>query len=274
MSTGITSHCGALIATFVVLTGAAILRNGAALADPNQDQQFLALLDKEEIPAVEGVPNLIATAHKVCRKLDGGMPADTLVGAMTDNAYKNDPIERAYPRGRVMRTMSRFITASVGAYCPYDERNIASIMARPTSGSTEPTFRVAAYTRDVAGPGIALRTSAPEAHGAMLASLIGTLPSGGIADPNPPLPTPPPAAQIQTPHRAIAAQPPPKRTPPPPQQPPPPPAVGLQPGGASGGAGGGAGGGGGDAGGGNGGGGPAEPSPAQDMSPGYVRLAP
>jgi hypothetical protein len=63
MFTGITSHAGTLVTAIVVLTGAAILRGGTAAADPNQDEQFLELLDKEDIPALQNVPSLIATAQ-------------------------------------------------------------------------------------------------------------------------------------------------------------------------------------------------------------------
>ena len=101
MFTGITTHAGSLVTAIVVLTGAAILRGGAAAADPNQDDQFLALLNQEDIPALEGVPSLIATAHKVCRKLDGGMPVDSLVDAMVNNAYNTDPSPHLYPPARL-----------------------------------------------------------------------------------------------------------------------------------------------------------------------------
>ena len=97
--TGTTSHSGALVTTIVVLTGAAILRGGAAAADANQDDQFLALLDEEGIPAVENVPSLIDTAHKICRTLDAGMPADGLVDAMVGHAYSIDPTLGRYPPG-------------------------------------------------------------------------------------------------------------------------------------------------------------------------------
>ncbi|WP_139822439.1 DUF732 domain-containing protein, partial [Mycobacterium lacus] len=69
-----TNLAGALVAAVVVLTGGAILRGGTAAADPNQDEQFLALLNEKEIPAVANVPSVIAAAHKVCLKLDAGMP--------------------------------------------------------------------------------------------------------------------------------------------------------------------------------------------------------
>lgn len=79
MFTGIASHAGALGAALVVLIGAAILHDGPAAADPNQDDRFLALLEKKEIPAVANVPRVIDAAHKVCRKLDGGMPVNDIV---------------------------------------------------------------------------------------------------------------------------------------------------------------------------------------------------
>jgi uncharacterized membrane protein YgcG len=291
MFIGITGHSGALVTAIVVLTGAAILRGGAAAADANQDDRFLALLDQEGIPALGGVPSLIDTAHDVCRTLDAGMPAAGLVDAMVNNAFGIDPAERQYAPGRLARTEARFITAAVGAYCPYDQGKIASIKANRTGWNES-------MGRGVTG----IRTAA-------FASLIGAAPSGEITDPDPPqIPaTSPPVAQIRTPQRPAAAPPPPKRPPPPVQKPPPPPqqvvdpppqeppppaqkppppppqveppAVGPQPGGAPGSGGGGGNGGAGSGGGANGGngggstggtggGGPVDPSP------GFVRLAP
>ncbi|MCV7443987.1 hypothetical protein AWB91_03385 [Mycobacterium paraense] len=254
MFIGTTGRSGVLITALALLTGAAILRGAAAAADPNQDDRFLALLDQEGIPALQGVPNLIETAHDVCRTLDAGMPAAGLVDAMVNNAFGIDPAEREYAPGRLARTEARFITAAVGAYCPYNQGKIASIRANRTgwNGSTR---------------------------------RIVVVPSGEITDPNPPqIPTPPPAAQIQAPRQPVAAPPPPKQPPPPAQKPPPPrqvaepppqapppPAAGPQPGGAGGGSGGASGGGGGNGGGNTGGGGVGvQPDP----SPGFVRLAP
>jgi Protein of unknown function (DUF732) len=91
MFTGITTHAGSLVTAIVMLTGAAILRGGAAAANANQDDQFLALLNEEGIPALSGVPSLIATAHDVCRALDGGVPVGTVVKALVNFAYSNDP---------------------------------------------------------------------------------------------------------------------------------------------------------------------------------------
>jgi Protein of unknown function (DUF732) len=160
MLTGTTSHSGALVTAIVVLTGAAILRGGAAAADSNQDDQFLALLDQEGIPALRGVPSLIATAHDVCRTLDAGMPAAGLVDAMVNNAFGIDPSEREYAPGRLARTEARFITAAVGAYCPYDRGKIASIGVNPT-GWDEPTLRVTADMGKAVNSGSDLRESPP-----------------------------------------------------------------------------------------------------------------
>jgi hypothetical protein len=286
MFTGITRHAGALVTAVVVLTGATILSCGAAVADPNQDDQFLALLDQEEIPAVKNVPSVIAAGHKVCRKLDDGTPVDDIVDAMRNDAYNIDPVVRRHPV-RVTSTVTRFITAAVGAYCPYDQSKIASMAANPMRGSSESTHPVAAYWPNVFNSGV-------------LASLIRAVPSGEITPPNPPqIPAPPPpTAQVQTPQRTNAAPPAPQQPPPTPQRPPPlpqdppppaqeppsppeqapapqqpqsppqqaePPAAAPQPGGAPDG-------GSGSSGGGNGRGDPAEPSPS--MPPGFVRLAP
>src|ERR1700756_2720367 len=142
-----TTHAGSQVTAIVVLTAAAILLGGAAAADPNQDDQFLALLDKGGIPALEGVPSLIDTAHKVCRNLDAGMPVDTMVDALVNYAYSVDPSERLYAPGRLARTEARFIIAAVEAYCPYDQGKIASVMANPP-GWNEPPPREAAYMQN------------------------------------------------------------------------------------------------------------------------------
>jgi len=161
MFTGITTHAVSVVTAIVVLTGTAILRGGAAAADSNQDDQFLALLDEKGIPALEGVPSLIDTAHNVCRTLDAGMPVDALVDAMVNDAYGIDSTERLYAPGRLARTEARFITAAVEAYCPYDQSKIASIMANPAPGWNESTHRVAAYMHNAVNSGGDLREPPP-----------------------------------------------------------------------------------------------------------------
>lgn len=305
--TGTISHAGVLATAIVLLSGAAVLRGGAASADSNEDDHFLALLDQEGIPALEGVPSLVDTAHKVCRALNAGIPADRVVEAMVDYAETNDPPERLFAPGRLARTEGRFITAAVGAYCPYDRSKIALIVTDPASRWTDPPHRIADDIRNAVNS----RDDLPEphfphggapavghsggyrsdvdVHGAALTAQIGPHPGGEITQPNPPqVPAPPPpVAHLQTPPQPIAAPPRPQLAPPRPQQPPPPPAVAPRPGAAPGN---------GDSGDGVGGGLPAEPAPAPPeapapppappappvpppappppMAPGFVRLAP
>ncbi|WP_036444829.1 DUF732 domain-containing protein [Mycobacterium kansasii] len=349
MFTGIASHTGVLVTAMVVLIGGAIVYGGAAVADPNQDEQFLALLEEKEIPAIENVPRVIAAAQKVCRKLDGGMPVKDLLDGLINDAYNIDPAVRQYP-ARLTTTVTRFITAAVQIYCPYDHSKIASIMANRAAASAEPRRRHASHAHNTVNSGSDLREpplsdmismsalwqEPPDAvrlphttdggafvagrlrdgqsdwdpHGAVLASLIGTVFAGDPLVPNPPqLPSPPPTVQILTPPAPIAPRPPsqqpppppqepppqelpppPQEPPPPPQQPPPPPqepppppqqvepsAAAPQPGGTGGNGGSGGGGGGGSGRGGNGansGGDPVEPPPVRPASPGFIQLAP
>lgn len=301
MFTGITSYTGALVTAVGVLTGAATMGGGAVAADPSQDDQFLALLDKEEIPAVENVPSVIAAGHTVCRRLDGGMPVDDMLDAMRNDVYAINPRMRLH-RARVTTTVTRFITAAVETYCPYDQGKIASIAANPAPAPGEPMHPVAVYTagryRD--------DRSHYDARGTVLASSIEAAPAGEITPSNPPqIPVPPPpTAHIRTPPRVNAAppprqqppSPPEEKPPPPPEQPPPSPPeeklpppeenplpspeqvlpsspeqapppqqveppVSPQPGSAGGSSS-------------NGGGAPAEPPRRPRMPPGFVRLAP
>jgi Protein of unknown function (DUF732) len=206
----------ALVTAVVVLTGGIILGGGAAAADPNQDDQFLALLDKKEIPALDGVPDLIALAHRICSKLDGGMPVDAVVGDMRKNAF-TDPGGQQYAPRRIATTINRFIAAAVEAYCPGDQSKIASIMADRAPGSNAPMDSVAAYT-----PAAWQEPSGSPVVRLRFAPLIGAVPSGEMTPDPPQIPAPPPPAQILTPPKAIAAPPAPKQSLPAPQQSPPP----------------------------------------------------
>jgi Protein of unknown function (DUF732) len=114
--TGITSLADALVGVSVVLT-AAIICAGAASADPSQQDQFLALLQQEQIPAIDNVPGLIARAHEICGELDGGGSVETVVNDEMNSAYGDNPGLHFYP-GRVRKTAVRFVTASVDVYCP------------------------------------------------------------------------------------------------------------------------------------------------------------
>ena len=174
MFTGITTHAGCLVSGVAALTGAAILCGGAASADQNQDDQFLALLSQEGVPAISGVPDLIRTAHKVCSELDGGVPADTVVDQLVNNANIITP--GADP-GRLRRTETRFVIASAGAYCPNHQVGFAN-----RNGST---------------------------HRVKLASFIE---GANVTNPVPPIPQVP-NAQTLKPQRALAPAPP-KKAPP------------------------------------------------------------
>jgi Protein of unknown function (DUF732) len=143
MFTGITTHASYPVTAFVVLTGAAILGGGAASADSNQDDQFLALLSQQGIPALSGVPDLIKTAHQVCGELSSGVPTDTVVSEFEEFANNVTP---GRDPGRVHRSAIRFVSASAGAYCPnhqvgFTKRNGQSYRVELTSfveGATNP----------------------------------------------------------------------------------------------------------------------------------------
>ena len=120
--TGITSLADALVSASVVLT-AAIICAGPAGADPSQQDQFVALLEQEQIPPIDNVPALIARAHQICGELNGGTPVDTLVNDEMNRGYADNPRLHLYP-DRVRRTAVRFITASVDVYCPSHQREL------------------------------------------------------------------------------------------------------------------------------------------------------
>jgi len=280
---GVPSHAGVLVTAMVLLSGAAVLRGGAAAADASQDDQFLALLDQEGIPALDNVSSLVDTAHKVCRALNAGIPADRVVDAMVDYAYSVDPAERRYAPGRLARTEARFIIASVGAFCPNDQSKISLLVINPASRWTDPTHRVADDIRSAVNS--RSDRSGVDEQQVFLTSLIGAVPAGEVAQPAPPQvpPQPPQSAHLQAPPpRPVAAPPRSQRVPPPTQKPPPPPVVAPEPGPAAGSGGCGVNGGG-DGSGSAGGGLPAPPpapppppppAPAPHSSPGFVRLGP
>jgi hypothetical protein len=113
-----TSLAEALVSVSVVLT-AAITCAGAARADPSQQDQFVALLEQEQIPPTDDgeVAGVVARAHYICGQLNGGTPAGTLVDEEMNRGYEDNPRLRLVP-DRVRRTAVRFITASVDVYCP------------------------------------------------------------------------------------------------------------------------------------------------------------
>ncbi|WP_409426293.1 DUF732 domain-containing protein [Mycobacterium sp. SMC-11] len=286
---GVTMAAAAVIA-------AGTLPYGAAAADPNQDDQFLAVLQEKQIPAMENVSTVVAAGHTVCRKLDDGIPARTVLDGLNNDAYGMNPDLREQS-DRLSATMSRFIAAAVEVYCPGDQGKIASLAAGRTWQSNGPAhlFLVAKYR-----PGT-------DIHGAVLGSPVGTIATGDASQPKPPKIPPPqaPKAKIPRPPGAVTKPPPRQQTPPPPQQPPPPQAPpeqlpppqqlpppppeqppppaqdlpapgGPQSGSATDGSGPGSGGGanGGAGGGGADNGSPAEPPPAPPRPPGMIQLVP
>jgi len=201
---GVTMAAAAAIA-------AATLPYGAAVADPNQDGQFLAVLQEKQIPAMENVSTVVAAGHTVCRKLDDGVPARTVLDGLNNDAYGMNPDLREQS-DRLSATMSRFIAAAVEVYCPGDQSKIASLAAGRTWRTTGPAhlFVVANY-----------RPSA-DIHGAMLGSPVDTVATGDASQPKPPKIPPPQAPKAKIPRPPVAAtKPPPRQQPPPPQQPPP-----------------------------------------------------
>jgi Protein of unknown function (DUF732) len=114
--TGLIGLADALVNALVVLT-AAIICAGAAGADPSQQDQFVALLEQEQIPPIDNVPGLIARAHQICGELDGRTPVETVVNDEMNFAFGENPALHLRP-DRVRRTAIRFITASVDVYCP------------------------------------------------------------------------------------------------------------------------------------------------------------
>ena len=108
----------ALLSASVVLT-TAIICAGAAGADPSQQDQFLALLEQEQIPPTDAseVPGVVARAHQLCGELNGGTPVEALINEEMDRGYADNPGLHLYA-ARVRRTAVRLVTASVDVYCP------------------------------------------------------------------------------------------------------------------------------------------------------------
>lgn len=113
---GTTRVADALVSASVMLT-AAVIYAGAAGADPSQDDQFVALLQQEQIPAIDNVPGLVYRAHEICGELDGGASVQTVVQEEMNRVYGDNPSLRLLAP-RVRRTAVRFVIASVDVYCP------------------------------------------------------------------------------------------------------------------------------------------------------------
>ena len=117
MRTRITSLADTLVGVSVVLTAAIICAGAAGADDPSQQDQFLALLQQEQIPAIDNVPALVYHAHEICGELDRGASVETEVTEVMNRAYGDNPALHSFP-ARVRKTAVRFVTASVDVYCP------------------------------------------------------------------------------------------------------------------------------------------------------------
>jgi uncharacterized protein DUF732 len=116
---GITSLAEALVSALVVLC-AAIPCAGAASADPSQqDQQdqFVALLEQDQVPLIDNLPSLVARAHQICKELNGGASVYTVVDEEMNGIFQENPALRS-ESARVHRTAIRFIAVSAEVYCP------------------------------------------------------------------------------------------------------------------------------------------------------------
>jgi hypothetical protein len=116
--TGITSLADALVSASVVLT-AAIICAGAAGADPSQQDQFVALLEQEQIPPLDDgeVAGVVARAHQICGELNAGASVYTVVNEEMNGIFEENPAYHL-ESARVHRTAIRFIAVSAEVYCP------------------------------------------------------------------------------------------------------------------------------------------------------------
>jgi hypothetical protein len=136
--TGITTLADALVSVSLVLT-AAIDCAGAASADPNQQDQFVALLEQDQIPVVDNLPALVARAHQICVELNGGTSVYTVVDEEMNYMFEESPAFRQ-DTARVHRTAVRFIAVSAEVYCPshltdpYISDDVGLFILDPVSG--------------------------------------------------------------------------------------------------------------------------------------------
>jgi hypothetical protein len=136
--TGITGLAEALLSVSMVLAPSTMCA-GAAHADPSQQDQFVALLEKDEVPLVDNLPALVARAHQICKELDGGESVYAVVDEEMNGMYDENPAYRQ-EAGRVHRTAIRFIAVSAEVYCPkhltdaYVSDDVAFTVLGPAAG--------------------------------------------------------------------------------------------------------------------------------------------
>ncbi|CAJ1499301.1 DUF732 domain-containing protein [[Mycobacterium] kokjensenii] len=214
------SHPGTAI-TAAAAMAAALLSGGIATADPGQDDQFLAVLQRDQIPVMYNAATVIDAGQTVCRKLDDGIPAGDVLDGLENDAFQMNP-ELNQEAARLAVTMSRFISAAVEVYCPAEQGKIASLQSSVPDRPRE-ALRVVLVSNS---------GTTPAAMGATLGSPVGTIATGDASQPGPPKIPPPKAPEAKIPRRPGAVTkprprqvppPPPQATPARPQQPPPPP---------------------------------------------------
>jgi hypothetical protein len=116
---GMTGLTGALVSASLVLA-AAILSAGTANAGPSQQEQqdqFVALLEQDQVPLIDNLPALVARAHQICHELDSGQSVYNVVDEEMNGIFAENPSYRA-ESARVHRTAIRFIAVSAQVYCP------------------------------------------------------------------------------------------------------------------------------------------------------------
>jgi hypothetical protein len=115
----ITGLVGALLSASAVPI-AAILCAGAASAGPSaqeQQDQFVELLEADQVPLVDNLPALVARAHQICKELNGGASVYSVLEEEMDGIFNDTPSLRS-EAARVHRTAIRFIAVSSEVYCP------------------------------------------------------------------------------------------------------------------------------------------------------------
>jgi hypothetical protein len=143
LGTGIARLADALVSASVVLT-AAINCAGAASADPSQQDQFVALLEQDQVPLIDNLPSLVARAHQICRELNGGTSVYTVVDEEMNGMFAENPAFRQ-EAARVHRTAVRFIAVSAEVYCPshltdpYVSDDVGFSVLGPVSEARRPT---------------------------------------------------------------------------------------------------------------------------------------
>jgi Protein of unknown function (DUF732) len=143
LRTGIARLADALVSASVVLT-VAINCAGAASADPSQQDQFVALLEQDQVPLIDNLPSLVARAHQICRELNGGTSVYTVVDEEMNGMFAENPAFRQ-EAARVHRTAVRFIAVSAEVYCPshltdpYVSDDVGFSVLGPVSEARRPT---------------------------------------------------------------------------------------------------------------------------------------